>query len=185
MRHRVLLVPLVAAASFLAACTGHSQQSASRASGSVASAPTGASSVPASAGQSSLSAASNGCAGQPPISSLPTWARAGFTPPDVAMPHVTGASGNIVAVLWSPKNALHAPPLPNMGNKILWVSRVPMDGPAPLVIRATLAGSTRTATVSLPDGPGPSYVNLPAPGCWTLHLSLGGHTDRLMLRYVS
>jgi hypothetical protein len=101
------------------------------------------------------------------------------------MPHVTGASGNIVAILWSPKNALHAPPLPNMSNKILWVSRAPMDGPAPLVIRATLAGSTRTATVLLPDGPGPSYVNLPAPGCWTLRLSLGGHTDRLMLRYVS
>ena len=99
------------------------------------------------------------------------------------MPHVMGASGNIVAILWSPKNALHAPALPNRGNKILWASRV--DGPGPLVIRATLAGSTRTAAVSLPDGPGPSYVNLPAPGCWTLHLSWGGHTDRLMLRYVS
>jgi hypothetical protein len=101
------------------------------------------------------------------------------------VPHVTGASGNIVAILWSPKNALHAPPLPNMKNKILWVSRGLEDGPGPLVIRATLAGSTRTAAVSLPDGPGPSYVNLPAPGCWTLHLSWGGHTDQLMLRYVS
>ncbi len=99
------------------------------------------------------------------------------------MPHVTGASGNIVAILWNPRNALHAPPLPTMNNKILWVSRGPLGG-SPLVIRATLAGSTRTATVSLPDGPGPSYVNLPAPGCWTLHLSWGGHTDRLMLRYV-
>ena len=101
------------------------------------------------------------------------------------MPHVTGASGNIVAILWSPKNALHAPPLPNISNKILWVSRGLVDGSGPLVIRATLAGSTRTAAVSLPDGPGPSYVNLPAPGCWTLHLSWGGHTDQLMLRYVS
>ena len=183
MRQRVLLVLVVAAASLLAACTGHSQQPAARASGTVASAPAGASSAPASAGQPSLSAASNGCAGQPPISSLPTWARAGFTPPDLAMPHVMGASGNIVAILWSPKNALHAPPLPNRGNKILWASRV--DGPGPLVIRATLAGSARTAAVSLPDGPGPSYVNLPAPGCWTLHLSWGGHTDQLMLRYVS
>src|ERR1700722_794435 len=163
MRHRVLVVPLAAAASLLAACTGHGQQPAS--------------------GQSSLSAASNGCAGQPPVSSLPTWARAGVTPPDMAMPHEMGASGNIGAILWSPKNPLHAPPLPNRGNKILWASRV--DGPGPLVIRATLAGSARTAAVSLPDGPGPSYVNLPAPGCWTLHLSWGGHTDRLMLRYVS
>ena len=100
------------------------------------------------------------------------------------MPHVMGASGNIVAILWNPRNALHAPPLPTMNNKILWVSRGSLGG-SPLVIRATLAGSTRTATVSLPDGPGPSYVNMPAPGCWTLHLSWGGHTDRLMLRYVS
>jgi hypothetical protein len=102
------------------------------------------------------------------------------------MPHVMGAAGNIVAILWSPKNALHSPPLPNPANKILWVSRVPLNGPEALVIRATLAGSTRTATVSLPDGPGPSYVDLPAAGCWTLHLSWGGgHTDQLMLRYAS
>jgi hypothetical protein len=168
MGYRVLLVPLVVAVSLLAACTGNSQQPASRASG-----------------QSTLSAASNGCAGQPPVSSLPTWARAGFTPPDLAVPHVTGVSGNIVAILWRPKNALHAPPLPNVNNKILWVSRVPMDSPVPLVIRATLAGTARTAAVSLPNGPGPSYVNLPAPGCWTLHLSWGGHTDQLMLRYVA
>jgi hypothetical protein len=61
------------------------------------------------------------------------------------------------------------------------VSRFPVG---PLIIRATLAGSTRAVTVNLPDGPGPSYVNLPAPGCWTLHLSWGGHTDQLRLRYV-
>jgi hypothetical protein len=53
-----------------------------------------------------------------------------------------------------------------------------------MTIRATLAGSTRTATVDLPDGPGPSYVDMPAPGCWTLHLSWGGHTDQLSLRYA-
>src|SRR3984957_15474523 len=158
MRHRVLLAPLVVAASLLAACTGHGQQPASRAPGSVAPAAAGAASAPAGAAQPSLSAASNGCAGQPPVSSLPTWARAGFTPPDVAMPHVTGASGNIVAILWRPKNALHAPPLPTMNNKILWVSRVSADGPGPLVIRATLAGSTRRAAVSVPDGPGAASV---------------------------
>jgi hypothetical protein len=183
MGYRVLFVPLVAVASLLAACTGHSAQSAARASGSVAPAPAAVSSVPASAGQPTLGAASNGCVGQPPVSSLPTWARAGFTPSDVAIPHVTGASGNIVAILWSPKNALHSPPLPNRNNKILWVPKTPLEGPGALIIRATLADSTRTATISLPDGPGPSYVNLPAPGCWTLHLSWAGHTDHLMLRY--
>ena len=98
------------------------------------------------------------------------------------MPHVMGAAGNIVAILWATPNALHAPALPDMANKILWVSRVSPSGP--MIIRATLAGSTRTATVDLPNGPGPSYVNMPAPGCWTLHLSWGGHTDQLSLRYV-
>jgi len=97
------------------------------------------------------------------------------------MPHVVGAAGNIVAILWATPNALHAPALPNRANKILWVSRV---SAGPMTIRATLAGSTRTATVDLPNGPGPSYVDMPAPGCWTLHLSWGGHTDRLRLRYA-
>jgi hypothetical protein len=100
----------------------------------------------------------------------------------MAMPHVMGASGDIVAILWATSDALHAPPLPNQANKILWVSRVSWEGP--MSIRATLGGGTRTATVNLPNGPGPSYVNMPAPGCWTLHLSWGGHTDQLSLRYV-
>ncbi len=98
------------------------------------------------------------------------------------MPHVMGAAGNIVAILWATRDALHAPPLPNPHNKILWVSR--FFSPGPMTIRATLAGSARTATVHLPNGPGPSYVNMPAPGCWTLHLTWSGHTDQLSLRYV-
>ncbi len=98
------------------------------------------------------------------------------------MPHVMGATGDIVAILWATRDALHAPPVPDPHNKILWVSRVSWSGP--MTIRGTLAGSTRTATVNLPNGPGPSYVDMPAPGCWTLHLSWGGHTDQLSLRYV-
>jgi hypothetical protein len=43
---------------------------------------------------------------------------------------------------------------------------------------------TRTA-VSVPGGPGPSIIDLPAPGCWTLHLSWSGHTDKLKLHYVA
>jgi 2-methylisocitrate lyase-like PEP mutase family enzyme len=97
------------------------------------------------------------------------------------MPHVMGAAGNIVAILWATPNALRAPAPPDRANKILWVSRV---SSGPMTIRATLAGSMRTATVDLPNGPGPSYVDMPAPGCWTLHLSWGGHTDQLSLRYV-
>ncbi len=101
------------------------------------------------------------------------------------MPHVIGTQGNIVAILWAPRDALRSPALPDRNNKILWVSRVPIVAPDQLVIKATLAGSIRTATATVPDGPGPSIINLPAPGCWTLRLSWSGHTDQLNLRYVA
>lgn len=154
-----------------AACSGSPQQPPRQAHPSAAPSPS-ALIPPASV---------NGCAGQPPVSPLPVWARSGFTPPDIAMPHVMGAAGNIVAILWAARNALRAPALPNRRNKILWVSRL---SSGPMTIRATLADSTHAATVDLPDGPGPSYVDMPAPGCWTLHLSWSGHTDQLSLRYV-
>ena len=101
------------------------------------------------------------------------------------MPHVLGEAGNIVAILWASRDALHSPPLHDRSNKILWVPRIPLTGPDPLIIEATLAGGTRTAAVSVPGGPGPSIIDLPAPGCWTLHLSWSGHTDELKLRYLA
>jgi hypothetical protein len=172
MRCRVVaaLAALAVSLVAVAACSGNPQQP--RRAQPPATQPPFAQASPASA---------SGCAGQPLVSPLPAWARSGFTPPDIAMPHVTGAAGNIVAILWATPDALHVPALPNRANKILWVSRV---SSGPMTIRATLAGSTRTATVDLPDGPGPSNVDMPAPGCWTLHLSWGGHTDQLSLRYV-
>ena len=109
---------------------------------------------------------------------LPTWARAGFTPSTVSVAHVTGTEGNIVAVLFA--NPPTVPPAPGRTNKILWVSRVPAGGP--LIIDAQL-GST-AVTRSLPDGPGPSTVDLPAPGCWTLHLSWAGHHDTVHIAYA-
>jgi hypothetical protein len=178
MRHGVVSVPLAAAAVLITACTGNSQPPAARASTAHASAAQAGTAQPGAL-------TSNGCAGQPPVSPLPVWARSGFTPADLAMPHVMGEAGNIVAILWATRDALHSPPLPDRSNKILWVSKVPLVAPDPLVITATLAGSTRTATVSVPGGPGPSTIDLPAPGCWMLHLSWSGHTDELKLRYVA
>jgi hypothetical protein len=176
-------VPLAVAALLAAACTSNPQPPAARASMAQAS------TAQASAAQAGTAQAgvvtSNGCAGQPLVSPLPGWARSGFHPADLAMPHVTGEAGNIVAILWVPRDALHSPPLQDRNNKILWVSRIPPAAPDPLVIKATLAGSTRTATVSVPGGPGPSIVDLPAPGCWTLHLTWAGQTDELKLRYVT
>jgi hypothetical protein len=184
MRRGVVFAPLAVAALLVAACTGNSQPPA-RSQPPAA----GASATRADAGQASTAQAgagtSDGCAGQPPVSPLPVWARSGFSPADLAMPHVMGEAGNIVAVLWAARDALHSPPLHGRSNKILWVSKVPLVAPDPLIIRATLAGSTRTATVPVPGGPGPSIIDLPAPGCWTLHLSWSGHTDELQLRYAA
>ena len=165
---------LVTLAALLAACTSSGQSSAHFHSPAAQSSTTQAG-----------AASSNACTAQPPIGPLPAWAQSGFTPPDVAMPHVLGQSGNIVAILWAPRDALHAPPLQDRNNKILWVSRLPLLDAVPLVIKATLAGTTRATTVTLPQGPGPSIVDLPAPGCWTLQLSWSGYTDELHLRYVS
>lgn len=177
MKYRVLLVPLAVVALLGTACTGNGARSATRS-------PRAAASTSATASRA-IGAAANGCAAQPPITALPVWAQGGFSPPDWAVPHVMGAAGNIVAVLWAPKNALHAPPLAHQNNKILWVSKVLDTSAAPLVIHATLAGGTRTATVTVPGGPGPSTVNLPVAGCWTLRLSWGRYSDRMMLRYTA
>ncbi len=100
------------------------------------------------------------------------------------MPHVMGAQGKIVAILWALHDALHVPPLANRANKILWVSRLDVRPGGPLTIKATLNGTDRTATRVLPNGPGPSYVDLPAAGCWTLSLSWSGHRDQVELQYA-
>jgi hypothetical protein len=170
----VVYVPLAVAALLVAACSSNRQPTV-RPERPVAR---------AGAAQPGVVTA-GGCGVQPPVSPLPVWARSGFHPADLAMPHVVGEAGNIVAILWAPRDALHSPPLPDRSNKILWVSRISLVAPDPLVIQATLAGSTRSATVSVPGGPGPSIIDLPAPGCWTLHLSWSGHTDALKLRYVA
>ena len=183
MRRGAVVAPLAVAALLVAACTGNSQPSTRSAPPSAVASAAGAGVAGGGTGQAGA-VTSDGCAGQPPVGPLPVWARAGFNPADMAMPHVTGAAGDIVAILWATRDALHSPPLPARGNKILWVSRIPFVAPDPLIIKATLAGS-RTATVSVPGGPGPSTIDLPAPGCWTLHLSWSDHTDELKLRYVA
>jgi hypothetical protein len=179
MRRGVVFVPLAAAALLVAACTSGGHSSA-RPEPPVAR----ASAAQPSSAQAGA-AASNGCAGQPPVSALPVWARTGFHPPDQAMPHVMGEAGNIVAILWADRDALHSPVLQDRNNKILWVSKIPFTSYGPLVITASLAGGTRRVTVSVPGGPGPSIIDMPAPGCWTFHLNWSGHTDELKLRYVA
>jgi hypothetical protein len=100
------------------------------------------------------------------------------------MPHVLGARGDIIAILWAPKDALHAPPLPDRNNKILCVSRVSSLTTA-WRLRATLAGGGRVISLAFQGAPGPSIIDMPAAGCWTMDVSWAGHTDVVRLRYVS
>jgi hypothetical protein len=116
---------------------------------------------------------------------LPPWARAGFAEERPRLPHSLGGSGDIAALLF--RYPLTSPP-PEMGsNKILWVSRVPLEPPSDLRISARhMRGRERVrpaVTRVVEGGPGPSTINLPAPGCWRLNLRWSGHQDELDLVY--
>jgi hypothetical protein len=118
---------------------------------------------------------SSACNGNITTAALPTWARDGFSPEGLHTPHVVGADGEIVGVLFV-RLRVHQPEGTN--NKVLWVAK---EGFGSLHIRATLEGSDVTAarTVDL----GPSIVDLPAAGCWQLTLTWPGHSDTVALQY--
>jgi hypothetical protein len=116
---------------------------------------------------------------------LPEWARTGFSEKRPKMPHVLGRSGDIAALIFG--YPLYSPQDETRANKVLWVSRVhqrPLDD---LYIRAQRMDGTRRLGPLvhrvIVNGPGPSYVNLPADGCWRLQLRWSGHTDSLDLRF--
>lgn len=116
---------------------------------------------------------------------LPVWARGGFHPPTQQIPHVLGRSGAIVAILFA--SPLVAPPARTRSNKILWVSRIPVESLTRLRISAQRMKDTRPlgrpVRRSVIGGPGPSIINLPTAGCWRLSLSWAGREDTLDLQY--
>ncbi len=65
-------------------------------------------------------------------------------------------------------------------NKILWIAR---SGGGPLTIVATEQATGQTVTRQLPNGPGPSVVDLPTAGCWRFALSWSGQHDEMLIRY--
>jgi hypothetical protein len=129
------------------------------------------------------------CTGAVTTGPLPVWARDGFAPPDQAVPHVVGDKGEIVGVVLG--QPLHAPPQPGRSNKILWVARPGETANAgdslgtELAVSARLNGVGTVATTSLAGGPGPSVIDLPAPGCWTVTLTWSGRTDTVALPYLA
>jgi hypothetical protein len=130
-------------------------------------------------------AAASSCQARVSHAVIPVWARAGFTGPHPHVPYVLGRSGRIVAILFG--YPLRSPVAPHRNNKILWVSRTFPTRPTALWIRAQrmVASQPSGAPVEhvVRGGPGPSYLDLPQPGCWRLTLSWAGRRDSLDLAY--
>jgi hypothetical protein len=137
-----------------------------------------------SGGQGALPA-SHTCHEQVRHDALPTWARAGFSPPTQRIPHILGTDGEIAAILFA--DPLRSPPPPDHRNKILWVSRASTRPGSALRITAQHTDGRRPVgppvTRTVRGGPGPSIVDLPSPGCWALTLRWSGHVDHLDLEY--
>jgi hypothetical protein len=125
------------------------------------------------------------CRSEVRLGVLPVWARAGFSEARPRMRYELGRSGRIAMIQWG---ALDAPPAANHNNKILWVSHVSTRAGSPLRILAQrMTGSRRDGAPvrrAVEGGPGPSIINLPAPGCWRLTLRWSSWTDQLDLRYT-
>jgi hypothetical protein len=120
------------------------------------------------------------------MGSLPDWARAGFSG-DARVPHVFGAQGDIVAVLFGYPLALARRDGSN--NKILWVAGPATTSsdtmsPATLTITATLDGTDARVTREVTGGPGPSIIDMPRAGCWHLELRWSGRIDTMDLVYA-
>jgi hypothetical protein len=139
------------------------------------------------AGAHSPAIASNDgvCSARVNHSVVPAWARAGFSSPNPRVPYVLGRSARIVAILFG--YPLRSPLAPHRSNKILWVARTPATTQTALWIHAQRTAGAKPVGAPIEhvvrDGPGPSYVNVPQPGCWRLTLSWAGRTDSLDLAY--
>jgi hypothetical protein len=134
-------------------------------------------------------AGASSCASSLAYGPLPTWARAGFTPPGQPMPYVLGARGGIVAVLWAQHDPLVTPAPPGRTNKILWVSKLPLAPGTSLEITARqLVGGSAVGAVqrrTVLGGPGPSIIDMPRAGCWQFTLRWSDHVDTVALPYAA
>ncbi|HVW19404.1 MAG TPA: hypothetical protein VHB30_14250 [Solirubrobacteraceae bacterium] len=126
------------------------------------------------------------CASAVHTAVVPAWARAGFSAKRPRMPLALGRSGRIVAIVFG--HPLLSPPAKTRSNKILWVAHPQPNGYTTL--RITAQRMTGTKAVGKPvqrtvaGGPGPSIVDLPAPGCWRLTLRWAGRADQVDLAYA-
>jgi hypothetical protein len=116
---------------------------------------------------------------------LPVWARTGFSERRPRLPHTVARGGSIAALFFA--DPLRSPPSRRVANKILWVARHTPSRSADLRISAQrMRGIRRVGHHVIRvvrGGPGPSYVNLPAKGCWRLTLSWSRRRDVVDLQY--
>ncbi|MFC4021765.1 hypothetical protein ACFOW4_28040 [Micromonospora sp. GCM10011542] len=138
------------------------------------------------AGATPAASAATGCGSRVETGPLPGWAAGGFSG-DARAPHVFGAKGDIVAVLFA--HPLARVRTDGSANKILWVPRPAATpsvttSPDALAITATLDGTDTRVTREVSGGPGPSIIDLPTAGCWHLELRWSGRTDTMDLVYA-
>lgn len=130
------------------------------------------------------SASVAGCSTDYPARELPSWAATGFRK-GATIPFVMGDEEQIAAIVWEEHAPLTVPSLEGRNNKILWAARGPQQLGEDLHIRATLEGTDETVDRTIEGGPGPSTVDLPKAGCWSMDLSWGEHHDHLRLAYAA
>lgn len=149
----------------------------------IATATSGASQAP-SASTASSSPIAGVCESTVDMGVLPTWARAGFSNPEPALPHVMSQSGAVVAILFG--YPLSSPPRGNVNNKILWVLQAGPTSSVDISAQRIDAATPVGAPVErrLARGFGPSIVDLPEAGCWRLTLAFADRTDTIDLEYV-
>jgi hypothetical protein len=145
------------------------------------------SSKPSASALAFASTAPTSCAAQVDRGVLPTWARTGFSDSGAKVPHEVGRSDEIAAILFG--DPLSSPPSAQHANKVLWVAKDPNTSAPTMTISAQrMDGATpidAPVEQEVYGGPGPSIVDLPAPGCWRLTLTWGDRTDSLDLEYIS
>jgi hypothetical protein len=127
------------------------------------------------------------CASRVHHNVLPVWMRGGFSGPNPRVPYAIGEQGQIAGVLFG--WPLHSPLLQDQRNKILWVPRHLSKSVAPLWIRLQRMNGAQTVGAPIrrviSTGPGPSYVDVPSPGCWRATLTWSGRRDTLDLVYTA
>ena len=124
--------------------------------------------------------AASACDGSVVTAVIPSWARAGFSEKEPVMPYATSTGGAMVALIFN--DPLTSPTAAGTGNKILWVTNV--DEGSPLQISGRLEGGTQSMQQEL-SAPGPSGIEVPAPGCWQFTLDWATHHETISIPFTA